>query len=68
MSLTDKHVRQAPPKDKIYFLSDDDGLSLKIEPTGLKNLVLSLYRSSHKKTGKKKPGLLSRNAAQTSQE
>lgn len=68
MSLTDKHVRQAPPKDKIYFLSDDDGLSLKIEPTGLKTWCYRYTDPVTKKTGKKKPGLLSRNAAQTGQE
>lgn len=37
MSLTESKVRQAKPKEKIYFLADDDGLSLKIEPTGRKS-------------------------------
>lgn len=36
MSLTDSKVRQALPKEKIYFLSDDDGLSVKIESNGRK--------------------------------
>ena len=36
MSLTESKLRQAKPTDKIYFLSDDDGLSLKIEPNGTK--------------------------------
>ena len=37
MSLTEVKVRQAKPKEKIYFLADDDGLSLKIEPNGRKS-------------------------------
>lgn len=37
MSLTEAKVRQAKPKGKIYFLADDDGLSLKIEPNGRKS-------------------------------
>ncbi len=36
MSLTEIKVRQANYKDKIYFLSDEDGLSLKVEPNGRK--------------------------------
>lgn len=37
MSLTESKVRQAKPGEKIYFLADDDGLSLKIEPNGTKS-------------------------------
>ena len=37
MSLTEFKFRQAKPKDKIYFLADDEGLSLKIEPNGRKS-------------------------------
>lgn len=37
MSLTDKKVKNARPKAKIYFLADDEGLSLRIDPTGLKS-------------------------------
>ncbi|WP_326519642.1 tyrosine-type recombinase/integrase [Acinetobacter sp. CAAS 2-6] len=37
MSLTESKVRQAKPREKIYFLADDDGLSLKIEPNGTKS-------------------------------
>ena len=37
MSLTEIKVRQAKPKEKVYFLADDDGLSLKIEPNGRKS-------------------------------
>jgi integrase len=37
MSLTEFKIRQAKSKDKIYYLADDDGLSLKIEPNGRKS-------------------------------
>jgi hypothetical protein len=37
MSLTEIKVRQAHCKEKTCFLSDEDGLSLKIEPTGRKS-------------------------------
>ncbi len=37
MSLTEIKVRQAKSKEKIYFLADDDGLSLKVEPNGRKS-------------------------------
>ncbi|WP_407304525.1 tyrosine-type recombinase/integrase [Acinetobacter sp.] len=37
MSLTEFKIRQAKTKDKIYYLADDDGLSLKIEPHGRKS-------------------------------
>lgn len=37
MSLTEIEVRQAHPKEKIYFLSDEDGLSLKIDSNGRKS-------------------------------
>ena len=37
MSLSEQRIRQAKPKDKIYYLADDDGLSLKIEPNGTKS-------------------------------
>lgn len=56
MSLTDKHVRQAPPKDKIYFLSDDDGLSLKVEPTGLKTWCYRYTDPVTKKRARKSLG------------
>lgn len=36
MSLTENKIKRAYPKEKIYFLADDDGLSLKIEPNGRK--------------------------------
>lgn len=37
MSLTEQRVRQAKPRDKMYFIADDDGLSLKVEPNGNKS-------------------------------
>ncbi|HDX5998278.1 TPA: DUF4102 domain-containing protein, partial [Acinetobacter baumannii] len=37
MSLTEIKVRQAHCKEKTRFLSDEDGLSLKIEPNGRKS-------------------------------
>ncbi len=37
MSLSDSKARQAKPKEKIYYLADDDGLSLKVEPNGHKS-------------------------------
>lgn len=37
MSLTESKIRQAKPREKIYFLADDDGLSLKVEPNGTKS-------------------------------
>lgn len=37
MSLTEIKVRQAQYKEKTCFLSDEDGLSLKIEPNGRKS-------------------------------
>lgn len=36
MSLTEQRIRQAKPKEKVYYLSDDEGLSLKVEPNGQK--------------------------------
>ncbi|ANF83434.1 integrase (plasmid) [Acinetobacter sp. NCu2D-2] len=37
MSLTENQVKRSVPRAKIYFLTDDDGLSLKIEPNGRKS-------------------------------
>lgn len=50
MSLTEVKIRQAKPKEKIYFLADDDGLSLKIEPNGRKSWS---YRYSIEGTNKR---------------
>ncbi len=44
MSLTEIKVRQARnQRKKIYFLADDDGLSLKVEPNGRNILELPLF-------------------------
>lgn len=37
MSLTEQKIRQAKPREKMYFMADDDGLSLKVEPNGSKS-------------------------------
>lgn len=37
MSISDSKARQAKPKEKVYYLADDDGLSLKVEPNGNKS-------------------------------
>ncbi|WP_336162981.1 tyrosine-type recombinase/integrase [Acinetobacter ursingii] len=51
MSLTEIKVRQANHKDKIYFLSDEDGLSLKVEPNGKKSWC---YRYTDPKAKKRR--------------
>lgn len=50
MSLTDRKVKSAISKEKMYFITDDDGLSLKIDITGHKSWV---YRYTNKDTGKR---------------
>lgn len=37
MSLTEQKIRHAKPKEKIYYLTDYDGLSLKIDIHGVKS-------------------------------
>ncbi|MCF9028570.1 tyrosine-type recombinase/integrase [Acinetobacter nectaris] len=51
MSLTEIKVRQAPRKEKISFLSDDDGLSLKIDSNGKKSWC---YRYTDPNTKKRR--------------
>ncbi|MCZ3345902.1 integrase arm-type DNA-binding domain-containing protein, partial [Acinetobacter baumannii] len=51
MSLTDIKVRQAYCKEKTCFLSDEDGLSLKIEPSGRKSWC---YRYTDPQTKKRR--------------
>lgn len=51
MSLTETKVRQTQAKDKIYFLSDEEGLSLKIEPNGRKSWC---YRYTDPQTKKRR--------------
>ena len=50
MSLSESKIRHAYARDKIYFLADDDGLSLKVEPSGNKSWS---YRYTHSDTGKR---------------
>ncbi len=50
MSLTETQIRKSHPREKIYFLADDDGLSLKIDPSGKKSWS---YRYSVPETGKR---------------
>lgn len=50
MSLTEIQIRKLHPKEKIYFLADDDGLSLKVFPSGEKSWS---YRYSVPETGKR---------------
>ena len=50
MSLTETQVRKSYPKEKIYFLADDDGLSLKVDPNWKKSWS---YRYSVAETGKR---------------
>ncbi len=52
MSLTEIKVRQAHCKEKTCFLSDEDGLSLKIEPSGRKSWC---YRYTDPQTKKTSP-------------
>jgi hypothetical protein len=51
MSLTEIKVRQAHCKEKTCFLSDEDGLSLKIEPSGRKSWC---YRYTDPQTKKRR--------------
>jgi len=51
MSLTETRVRQAHSRDKICFLSDEEGLSLKIEPNGRKSWC---YRYTDPETKKRR--------------
>jgi len=42
--LTNTEVKQAKPKDKIYALSDGDGLQLRIKPNGTKLWLFDYHR------------------------
>ncbi|MBO37148.1 MAG: preprotein translocase [Anaerolineaceae bacterium] len=46
--LTNTEVKQAKPKDKIYALSDGNGLQLRVKPNGSK-LWLFDYRRPYTK-------------------
>jgi integrase len=47
--LTNTQVKQAKPKDKIYKLSDGDGLQLRIMPNGSKQWLLDYFKPFTKK-------------------
>jgi integrase len=47
--LTNTQVKQAKPKDKIYKLSDGDGLQLRIMPNGSKQWLLDYFKPYNKK-------------------
>ncbi|WP_020162384.1 integrase domain-containing protein [Cycloclasticus pugetii] len=47
--LTNTEVKQAKPKDKEFNLSDGDGLSLKVKPSGSKLWFFNYYRPHSKK-------------------
>ena len=51
--LTNTEVKQAKPKDKVYTLSDGDGLQLRIKPNGT-NLG---YLTTEDRTQKNAPAL-----------
>jgi len=48
-SLTNTEVTQAKPKEKIYTLSDGDGLQLRIKPNGTKSWLFDYHRPYTKK-------------------
>ena len=47
--LTNTEVKQARPKDKLYKLSDGDGLQLRIMPNGSKQWLLDYFKPYTKK-------------------
>ncbi|PHR85446.1 MAG: integrase [Colwellia sp.] len=47
--LTNTQVKQAKPKEKIYKLSDGDGLQLRIMPNGSKQWLLDYFKPFTKK-------------------
>jgi integrase len=47
--LTNTEVKQAKPRDKVYSLSDGNGLQLRVKPNGSKNWLLDYYRPHTKK-------------------
>jgi integrase len=47
--LTNTEVKQAKPKDKVYTLSDGDGLQLRIKPNGTKSWLFDYRRPYTKK-------------------
>ena len=47
--LSDTEIRTAKPREKIYNLSDGDGLQLRVKPSGSKTWVLDYYKPYVKK-------------------
>jgi hypothetical protein len=47
--LNNTEVSKAKPKDKIYDLSDGDGLQLRVKPSGSKIWQLNYFRPYTKK-------------------
>ena len=47
--LTNTQIKQAKPKDKIYKLSDGEGLQLRIKPNGSKSWLLDYFKPYTKK-------------------
>lgn len=47
--LTNTEVKQAKPKDKLYKLSDGDGLQLRVMPNGSKQWLLDYFKPYTKK-------------------
>lgn len=47
--LTNTEVKQAKPKDKLYNLSDGEGLALRVKPNGSKLWLFDYYRPYTKK-------------------
>lgn len=42
-SLTNTQIKQAKAKEKEYAISDGDGLSLRIRPSGSKTWIFNYY-------------------------
>jgi hypothetical protein len=47
--LTNTEVKQAKGKEKVYKLSDGDGLQLRVKPNGNKSWLLDYYKPYTKK-------------------
>ncbi len=47
--LTNTEVKQAKPKDKLYKLSDGEGLQLRVKPNGTKTWLLDYFKPYTKK-------------------
>ena len=48
--LSDSKVKNAKPKDKTYLLRDDDGLYLRVDPSGRKYFGLCVSKREAKLT------------------